>query len=68
MAKGEVSSWIDLDGWSFLVRKDAESESKAKTFAEAFDEIEANVKEDKAKKLYTEWVERLRAAAYIKVF
>ncbi len=68
MAKGEVSKWIDLDGWSFLVRKDAESESKAKTFAEAFDEVEANVKEEKAKKLYTEWIERLRAAAYIKVF
>lgn len=68
MAKGEVSQWIDLDGWSFLVRKDEESESKAKTFAEAFDDIEANVKEEKAKKLYTDWIERLRAAAYIKVF
>lgn len=68
LEKGKVSNWIDLDGWSFLVRKDAESESKLRTFTEAFDDIEANVKEEKAKKMYDEWLERLRSTSYIKVF
>ena len=68
MPNGTISKWIDLDGWSFLLRKDDESEARTRTFAEAYDDIEANVKEERARKLYTDWLERLRAEAYIKVF
>jgi len=68
MPKGTLSHWIDLDGWSFLLRKDDEQEARNKTFAEAFDDIDANVREEMAEKLYKEWVERLKASAYIKIY
>ena len=68
MPKGTISHWIEIDGWSFLLRKDAESTGKALAFDEAYDAIEAVVKEEEAKRLYTEWLERLRAETYIKVF
>ena len=68
LAVGETSDWIDLDGWSFLVRKDAEAEVKALDFVEAYDMIERNVREENAAKAYDEWIGRLRQKAYIKVF
>lgn len=68
MPKGTISKWIDLDGWFFLLRKDDETEARPRSFAEAYDDIEANVKEERARKLYEDWIERLRAEAYIKVF
>ena len=63
-----VSEWIDIDGWSFLIRKDAETVAKRLSFSEAYDKIEANVREEKAKHLYLDWVKRLRAASYIKIY
>ena len=68
MPKGTISHWIEIDGWSFLLRKDSESAEKALSFDEAYDEIEAAVKEAEAKRLYKAWVERLRTETYIKVF
>lgn len=68
MPVGTLSRWVELDGWSFLLRKDAESGSSARTFAEAYDDIEANVRDANAKALYDAWMERLRAATYIKVY
>ena len=68
LGKGETSEWIDLDGWSFLLRKEDESETRSMTFAEAYDRIEANVREESAAKIYAEWIDRLKAKAYIKVF
>ncbi len=68
MPKGTISKWIDLDGWHFLLRKDDESEARPRSFAEAYDDIEANVKEARARQIYEDWIERLRAEAYIKVF
>ncbi|MBP5791778.1 MAG: peptidyl-prolyl cis-trans isomerase [Kiritimatiellae bacterium] len=68
LAPGELSGWIDLDGWSFLVKKIGDSVAKNRTFAEAYDDIEANVKEELAKKAYTEWMDRLRSETYIKVW
>ena len=68
MPKGTISHWIEIDGWSFLLRKDAETAGKALSFDEAYDQIEAAVKEEEAKRLYTEWIKRLSAETYIKVF
>ena len=68
MPKGTISHWIEIDGWSFLLRKDAESTGKALSFDEAYDDIEAAVKEQESKRLYSEWMERLKAETYIKVF
>jgi len=68
MPKGTLSRWIDLDGWSFLLRKDDEQEMHTKSFADAFDDIEANVKAEVAKRLYAEWLDRLKAEAYIKIY
>lgn len=66
--KGKLSDWIDIGGWSFLVRKDDEVGSAAKTFAEAYADIEAHVKEANAKRLYEEWMARLRAETYVKIY
>jgi len=68
MPRGTMSHWIEIDGWSFLVRKDSEDRGRLPTFLEAYDAIEANVKEAAAKAAYDAWLERLRAETYIKVY
>ena len=68
MPKGTISHWIEIDGWSFLLRKDAETTGKTLSFDEAYDGIEAAVKEDEARRLYTAWIGRLRDETYIKVY
>jgi len=68
MPKGTISHWIEIDGWSYLIRKDDESLGKVQTLEEAIVEVEAYVKEATARRLYTAWVERLRAESYIKVY
>jgi len=68
MPKGAVSNWIELDGWSFLVRKDDDFPGGVMSFADAYGEIERNVKDACAERMYLEWIERLRAEAYIKVY
>ena len=65
---GEVSKLVDLGGWGFIVRKDAETGTKELSFAEAYDEIERNVKKRLGQEAYKEWIQRLRAAAFIKIY
>ena len=65
---GEVSKLVDLGGWGFIVRKDAESSAKELTFAEAYDEIESNVKKRLGQEAYKAWIQRLRDAAFIKIY
>ena len=68
MPKGTISKWIEIDGWSFLLRKEDEREGKRLSFEEAFDDVEANVKEEKSKAAYLAWIARLREETYVKVF
>ena len=68
MPKGTISKWIEIDGWSFLLRKEDERDEKQLSFEEAFDDVEANVKEAKSKAAYLAWIARLRAETYVKVF
>lgn len=68
MPKGTISRWIELDGWSFLLRKDAETETKRLSLEEAYDDVEAAVKAAETERLYKAWIERLRAETYIRVF
>ena len=65
---GEVSKLVDLNGWGFIVRKDAETGAKDLSFAEAYDDIERNVKKRLGKEAYQEWIQRLRDAAFIKIY
>ena len=68
LAVGEVSNWISKDGWSYLLKKEAEKPGRPRAFEEAFDDVEAAVKEAAAKRLYTEWISRLKEETYVKVF
>lgn len=68
LAAGETSAWIDLGGWSFLLRKDAETAARTRSFAEAYDEIKATVQREKLKRAHKEWVDRLKADAYIRIY
>jgi len=68
MAVGEVSNWISKDGWSYLLKKDGQKPGRPRSFEEAFDDVEAAVKEQAAKRLYTEWIARLKEETYVKVF
>ena len=68
MPKGTISRWIEIDGWSFLLRKESEIPGRQLGFIDAYDEIAANVKDAQAKRAYQEWIERLREETYIKVF
>jgi len=65
---GETSKWIDIGGWNFLVRKDGEKLGAPRSFADAYEQIAANVREQEAKRLYQNWIRRLRDATYIKVY
>ena len=67
MPKGTISGWIDLDGWSFLLRKDDESSLRPRTFAEAYDDVERNVREELAMQRYEQWILRLKADSYIRI-
>lgn len=64
---GDVSKMIDLDGWGFIVKKEAESGSKTMSFEEAYDKISWNLRNAAAKKAYDEWIARLKDDAFIKV-
>jgi len=68
LPRGTISRWVEIDGWSFLVKKESETAGAARSLDEAYDEVVANVKEEAAKKAYSAWMERLRAETYIKVF
>ncbi len=68
MPVGTMSDWVNLDGWSFLLRKDVERPAKARSFAEAYTEIEQHVKEVNGEKAYAAWLERLKAETYIRVY
>lgn len=63
-----LSRWIDLDGWSFLLRKEAETKGRELSFAEAYEQLEAEAKKAETKTLYDAWIERLRSEIYVKVY
>ena len=65
---GEFSNLVNLDGWGFIVRKDAETIGRQLSFAEAYDEIARNVKAATAKEEYDAWMKRLRAQAFVKTY
>ena len=65
---GEHSGLVDLDGWGFIVRKDAESAAKTLSFAEAYDRILRNVRRAEAEKAYEAWMKRLRAETFVKTY
>ncbi len=66
--KGALSDWVELGGWSFLLCKDNETPARALTFAEAYDAIEDNVRRQNAEKMFADWMERLKAETYIKIY
>lgn len=65
---GTVSAWVELDGWSFLMRKESESAGGTLSFSEAYSAIEKNVKDDLAKKLHSEWIGRLKDETFVRKY
>ena len=65
---GEFSTLVNLDGWGFIVRKDAETIGRRLSFQEAYDQIARNVKDATAKAEYDAWMKRLRAEAFVKIY
>ena len=65
---GKVSKMIDIDGWGFIVKKEAETGSKTMSFEQAYDKISWTVRNDTAKKAYDEWIARLKDDAFIKIY
>ena len=63
-----ISAWIDLDGWSFLLRKDAEDAGRQLEFADAYELIQNTLREERARRTYLAWLERLRSQTYIKTY
>ena len=68
LPKGAISRWIEIDGWRFLVRKDGETSGAPRSFEEAYDDIEADVKDEASREAYRAWIDRLKAETYIKVY
>ena len=65
---GEHSKLVDLDGWGFIVKKDAETVSKQLSFAEAYDKIARNIRRARSAEAYEAWLKRLRDEAFIKTY
>ncbi len=65
---GQTSPLLNLDGWGFIVRKIEETKDQTRSFAEAYNDIAANVKKQEMEVLYKEWIARLRADAFIKIY
>jgi len=68
LAPGETSGWMDLDGLGVLLRKESGGDASSRTLADAYAEVEANVKAEKSARLYREWIDRLKSETFIKVF
>lgn len=68
LQNGVLSRWIDIDGWSFLLRKEDEVKGRRMSFAEAYAQLEEEMKKAESKVLYDAWIERLRSETYIKVY
>lgn len=66
MPVGTIGEWVEIDGWSFLLRKEAASQTRPRTFAEAYDDIAERVRADRKRELYDAWIERLRAQYYVR--
>lgn len=64
---GGISKMINLDGWGFVVKKEAEVKSKTLSFADAYEKIALNVRNEAAKKAYDEWIARLKENSFIKI-
>ena len=50
------------------MRKDAETSAQERSFAEAYEDIERNVKQRLGQEAYKAWIQRLRDAAFIKIY
>lgn len=68
MPKGTLSHWVEIGGWSFLLRKDDETRGRARTFEEAYEDVEATVKNELANRMQDEWLKRLRAETFVRVY
>lgn len=68
MPRHTISNWIELDGWSFLLKKESETPGKRLSFIDAYSKVEENVRKEAAAKSYSAWIERLRADTYIKIY
>lgn len=64
---GKVSKMINLDGWGFIVKKESEIKARTLSFAEAYDKIASNVRNEAAKRSYDEWIARLKENSFIKI-
>lgn len=65
---GEHSQLVDLDGWGFIVRKDAETQGGEPDFAAVYDEVAAAVRKNLSQEAYNKWIARLKADAFVKTF
>lgn len=68
LKSGETSGWIELGGWAFLVRKESETASTERSFAEAYEDVELNCRIQRSEELYRRWIDILKADTYIKVY
>lgn len=68
MPKGTLSHWVEIGGWSFLLRKDDETKGRARTFEEAYEDVEATVKNELANRMQDEWFKRLREETFVRVY
>jgi hypothetical protein len=59
---------IELDGWGFIVKKESETLAKEMSFAEAYDKIVSNLRNEASAKAYDEWLKRLKAEAFVKIY
>ena len=65
---GEHSQLVDLDGWGFILRKEAEHAAKKLSFAEAYEKIARNAYREAENKAFADWMARLRKQAFIQIY
>jgi peptidyl-prolyl cis-trans isomerase SurA len=65
---GETTELIETEGEYYILKLEGRRESALMTFQEAQPLIESTLKRKHGEKLYSQWMERLRRDAYVKVF
>lgn len=65
---GEISNVIETPGAVYLAYVEARQAARTRTFEEVRPDIERELRQAEAERLYTRWIERLRRKYFVQVF
>lgn len=68
MREGEVSDAIAMEEELYILKCEGRSQNETVSFEEAQPQVEKELRQEEAKRVYAAWIDRLKKSASIKVF